>query len=267
MADFPTTAPRGNATEGTAHFSCCGVDITAPAAGQGAEFVLSLTRDHGTGVGVHLCNSYTLSLATKDAAYRDLLNRDVNLPDGTPLAWVGARRTGNRVRPTRGPGLLWEVMRASVPHGSRHVLYGASPETIERLARRLSEKIPGLQIAGAISPPFRDLTGAEEDEFVAEMARLRPAYVWVGLGTPRQDVFVAKMAARAPAVFIAVGAAFDFAAGSKREAPGFLHASGFEWLYRFASEPRRLWKRYTLGNAIFLREVAVEEWHRMRARS
>jgi N-acetylglucosaminyldiphosphoundecaprenol N-acetyl-beta-D-mannosaminyltransferase len=267
MADPPTSAPRVNATDGPAHFSCCGVEITAPAKGQGAQYVMSLTVDEGAGVGVHLCNSYTLSLATKDAAYRDLLNRDVNLPDGTPLAWVGAMRTGSKVRPTRGPGLLWEVMRASVPFRSRHVLYGASPQTLEALAQRLSETIPDVQIVGAISPPFRDLTEEEEEEFVAEMSRLRPAFVWVGLGTPRQDIFVAKMAPRAPAVFVAVGAAFDFAAGSKREAPAFLHDSGFEWLYRLASEPRRLWKRYTVGNAIFLRTVAVEEWHRIRARA
>jgi N-acetylglucosaminyldiphosphoundecaprenol N-acetyl-beta-D-mannosaminyltransferase len=243
------------------------VDITAPLKGQGASFVLSRTPNHGAGVGVHLCNSYTLSLAAQDASYRDLLNRDVNLPDGTPLAWVGAVRSRTTVRPTRGPGLLWEVMRASVPHGSRHVLYGSSPQTLQVLTQRLCERIPGLQIVGAISPPFRDLTEDEEEEFVAEMARLQPAFVWVGLGTPRQDVFVAKMAARVPAVFIAVGAAFDFAAGSKREAPTFLHASGFEWLYRLASEPRRLWKRYTVGNAVFVRTVAAEEWHRLRARS
>jgi N-acetylglucosaminyldiphosphoundecaprenol N-acetyl-beta-D-mannosaminyltransferase len=267
MAERPTTAARFTATPGITRFSCCGVDITAPAKGQAADFVLSLTPDHAAGVGVHLCNSYTLSLASKDAAYRDLLNRGVNLPDGTPLAWIGAVRTGTKVRPTRGPALLWEVMRASVGHESRHLLYGASPQTLAALSRRLSEGVPGLRIVGAISPPFRDLTEDEEEEFVAEMARLRPTFVWVGLGTPRQDVFVAKMAARTEGVFIAVGAAFDFAAGSKREAPSFLHASGFEWLYRLASEPRRLWRRYTAGNAIFLRAVAAEEWRRRRTRS
>ncbi len=268
MADFPTSGPRNGATVGTARFSCCGVDITAPPEGQGACFVLGLTKDIGAGgVGVHLCNSYTLSLATRDTGYRDLLNQGVNLPDGTPLAWIGTVRTHTKVRPTRGPGLLWDLMRASVPHGSRHVLYGGSPKTLESLTQRLAEEVPGLQIVGAISPPFRDLTETEEDDFVAEMARLRPTFVWVGLGTPRQDIFVAQMAERSPAVFIAVGAAFDFAAGSKPEAPTFLHASGFEWLYRFASEPKRLWRRYTVGNAIFARTVAVEEWHRIRGRS
>jgi len=267
MADFPTsTWPKGG-TAGAARFSCCGVEITAPAEGQGARFVMELAEDKDDGVAVHLCNSYTLSLATTDTGYRDLLNRGVNLPDGTPLAWIGAARTRTKVRPTRGPGLLWDLMRASVPPGSRHVLYGGSPHTLESLTRRLLEEVPGLQIVGAISPPFRDLSATEEDEFVTEMDRLKPTYVWVGLGTPRQDVFVAKMAERSPAVFIAVGAAFDFAAGSKPEAPTFLHASGFEWLYRFASEPKRLWRRYTVGNAIFLRAVAVEEWRRIRGRS
>jgi N-acetylglucosaminyldiphosphoundecaprenol N-acetyl-beta-D-mannosaminyltransferase len=266
MADVPTKEPRNGGTAGTAQFSCCGVNITAPSEGQGADFVLGLTKNRG-GVGVHLCNSYTLSLATKDSSYRDLLNQGVNLPDGTPLAWVGARRTGTKVRPTRGPSLLWDLMRASVPHGSRHLLYGGSSQTLESLTRRLSEEIPGLQIVGAISPPFRELTEAEEDEVIAELAGLRPTFVWVGLGTPRQDVFVARMAERLPAVFIAVGAAFDFAAGTKPEAPAFLHATGLEWLYRFASEPKRLWRRYTIGNAIFIEAVAVEEWRRIRGRS
>jgi len=267
MADSPTGREHDAPTAATAHFSCCGVDITAPAQGQGARFVLGLTPDNGTGVGVHLCNSYTLSLAAQDAGYRDLLNRGVNLPDGTPLAWIGALRTGTNVRPTRGPGLLWDLMRASVAEGSGHLLYGGSPQTLEALKERLSEAVPGLRIVGAISPPFRDLTAAEEEEFLAELARLRPTFVWVGLGTPRQDLFVARMAERSPAVFIAVGAAFDFAAGSKPEAPSFLHASGFEWLYRFASEPKRLWRRYTVGNAVFVRTVAAEEWHRFRSRS
>ena len=107
MADFPTsTWPKGG-TAGAARFSCCGVEITAPAEGQGARFVMELAEDKDDGVAVHLCNSYTLSLATTDTGYRDLLNRGVNLPDGTPLAWIGAARTRTKVRPTRGPGLLW----------------------------------------------------------------------------------------------------------------------------------------------------------------
>ena len=156
-------------------------------------------------------------------------------------------------------------MRESVGRDCRHVLYGGSPETLVALTPRLTQAVPGLRIAAAISPPFRPLTGEEEDQFVSEMARLEPHVVWVGLGTPRQDVFVAMMAERVPAIFVAIGAAFDFAAGSKKEAPGFLHGSGLEWIFRFATEPGRLWRRYTLGNAAFLRAVGVEEWHRLRA--
>jgi N-acetylglucosaminyldiphosphoundecaprenol N-acetyl-beta-D-mannosaminyltransferase len=117
----------------------------------------------------------------------------------------------------------------------------------------LHELAPGVEIIGAESPPFRLLTEREEAEMTDRIRRLRPDIVWVGLGTPRQDLFIDQFRDRLGATLVAVGAAFDFLAGAKRQAPSWMQNSGLEWAFRLATEPRRLWRRYLVGNTRFLR--------------
>jgi N-acetylglucosaminyldiphosphoundecaprenol N-acetyl-beta-D-mannosaminyltransferase len=249
-----------------AHFMCCGVRIDALDT-QGAVFALKrLALTAGVGKGVHLCNAFTLSLASADERLRDGLNAAaINLADGTPVAWMGqAAGHGVMRAPVRGMEVMLEVMREGVSWGARHYLYGSTPATLDLLERELRSAIPGVCIVGKQSPPFRALTSDEQADMLRAVQEDSPHFVWIGLGTPKQDLFVVEWADKMESVLVPVGAAFDFAAGTVREAPRWLRGSGLEWAYRLLCEPRRLWRRYLFGNTVFLRTV-TREWFTRRA--
>ena len=211
------------------------------------------------GVAVHFCNAYNVALARSDRAYRDLIGRgDYVFSDGVPITWVG-----KRVRPdvahewerVYGPDVMQGVFAHSTPTNPRHYLLGSSPAVLAALQQRLLERFPDAHIVGTESPPFRSATEDELRECDRRIRDTGATIVWVGLGTPKQDVEVARLAASLPIVAIAIGAAFDFLAGTKPQAPIWMQKSGTEWLFRFASEPRRLAKRYLWGNSVFLTEA------------
>jgi N-acetylglucosaminyldiphosphoundecaprenol N-acetyl-beta-D-mannosaminyltransferase len=237
-------------------FRCCGVRVDALTTDDTLELLREFA-ERGGGRAVHLCNAYTLSLARRDPAFAGVVNRgDLNLPDGAPLVWIGRRVGFDHLRQrVYGPDLMLAAARASRAWGLRHYLYGSTPEVVGTLTRRLAELAPGIQVVGAESPPFRVLTGAEESELVARVRASGAQLVWVGLGTPRQDLFVDRFRDRLGATLVAIGAAFDFIAGSKRQAPPWMREHGLEWAFRLACEPRRLWRRYLIGNAVFLAGV------------
>jgi N-acetylglucosaminyldiphosphoundecaprenol N-acetyl-beta-D-mannosaminyltransferase len=233
-------------------FSCNGVHIDACTSDEAVGALLDLALQP-RGAAVHLCNAYVVALAQRDADYRELLNRaQLNLADGTPVAWVGrALRTG-LTAPSRGTDIMLETLRRGVPLGIRHYFYGASPETVARLRTEIERQVPGVIIVGSESPPFRPLDDDEKQDVVRRLVGAEAHVVWVGLGTPRQDVFVDEFQGRVDAVFVPVGAAFDFLAGTKAQAPAWLRGSGFEWIHRLATEPRRLLGRYLRGNTRFV---------------
>jgi N-acetylglucosaminyldiphosphoundecaprenol N-acetyl-beta-D-mannosaminyltransferase len=211
-------------------------------------------------------NAYSVALASQDDEYAALLRGDgVNLADGKPVAWVLgelSRRAGSGTAPghVRGPSFFERVLDEGRETGVRHYLLGSTPETLEALQAAIADRFPGARIVGAESPPFRPLTATEQ---AMQDLRIRAAgadLVWVGLGTPRQDVEAVRLAHSVGRPAIAVGAAFDFLAGTKVEAPRWVQRASLEWLFRFATEPRRLWRRYTIELARFavlaLREVA-----------
>lgn len=211
------------------------------------------------GVAVHFCNAYNVALARSDRAYRDLIGRgDYVFSDGVPITWVGKRARPDVAHDWErvyGPDVMQGVFAESTLAHPRHYLLGSSPAVLASLQQRLLERFPDAQIVGTESPPFRSAT---EDELRERDQRLRESgatIVWVGLGTPKQDVEVARLAASLPVVAVAVGAAFDFLAGTKPQAPIWMQKSGTEWLFRFASEPQRLAKRYIWGNSVFLAEA------------
>ena len=216
-------------------------------------------------LAVHLVNAYTLSLAVRDQTFREVVDRGaLNLPDGMPLVWLGRRKglvqLTDRVY---GPDLTVAVCDQGRADGLRHYLYGGSPEVVERFAAALRRRFPGIELVGVESPPYRALTDDEEAQLVARIHASGADVVWVGLGTPKQDLFVDRFASRLSRPVIAVGAAFDFLAGAKRMAPRWVQRAGLEWLYRLLSEPRRLWRRYLIGNLVFifgaLRTTRVEQ--------
>jgi len=207
------------------------------------------------GTHVHLVNAYTLALADRDPLLATTLRSGLNLIDGTPLAWLAPKPDSSRTshHACRGPGLFHGALHAGIAHGVRHYLLGGSPETLTTLQERIELMHPGAAIAGVCSPPFRMLTSDERDAILDGIRTSQADIVWVGLGTPKQDFEVRTIAEALPVTAVAVGAAFDFAAGLKPEAPAWLQGSGLEWTFRLATEPRRLWRRYIFGNARFLR--------------
>jgi len=176
------------------------------------------------------------------------------VPDGMPLVW--ALRALGHARATRiyGPDLMARFCARAAQAGTPIYLYGGrTPEALELLERRLRERFPGLQIAGGFSPPFRELTDAEEQQVISAIDASRAAVVWVGIGQPKQERWMARMRPRLAApLLVGVGAAFDFHAGLVPQAPAWMQRSGLEWVYRLAREPRRLWRRYARYNPRFV---------------
>lgn len=181
-----------------------------------------------------------------DTALRVIHNRaGLVTPDGMPLVWM-ARLLGHpRTRRVYGPDLMRALSALSAERGYRQFYYGGNPGVAEDLAAILSETYPGLAVAGTLSPPFRPLTAEEDAAIVAQINAARPDIVWVGLSTPKQERWMAGHAGRLDApVMIGVGAAFDFLAGKKAQAPLWMQRNGLEWLFRLCQEPRRLSRRY-----------------------
>lgn len=205
-------------------------------------------------INVRLANAYNVALASKDERYRRLLiENGINFPDGTPVVWfMNARRAGERAERVRGPSLFGRTVELGVARGTRHFLLGSTAGTLTRLREELLSRYPGAIIAGTYSPPFSPIDSRYVSECVAQIESHQPDLVWMGLGTPKQDELGTRLAAEARITTVNVGAAFDFVAGTVREAPPWVQRSGFEWLYRLASEPRRLWRRYLFGNITFI---------------
>lgn len=238
----------------TGTYILCGVPIAAIAADSAVAIIVDAAV-RGRAFQIHLCNAYTLSLIDKDDRLRDaLVSADLNLPDGTPVAWFG-RRYGVP-GPVRGPSLVRDVVHAGIPLGLAHYFYGGAEGVAEEVTAHLSDHAPGIRIAGLEMPPYRDLDDAELGNLAARIVATGAQIVWIGLGTPRQDYLVPRLAALVDIVVIPVGAAFDFMAGRVEEAPKILHGTGLEWLHRLRMEPRRLWRRYLIGNPRFLMAAA-----------
>jgi N-acetylglucosaminyldiphosphoundecaprenol N-acetyl-beta-D-mannosaminyltransferase len=192
---------------------------------------------------------------------RQVLNAaDLVVPDGMPLVWLG-RCKGYPLRHRVCGSELMDAFCRTTGKAYRHFFYGGAPEVAERLARILHEK-HGIVIAGTYTPPFRTLTDAEEQELASFVERVSPQVFWVGLSTPKQETWMYehRHKLRIP-VMLGVGAAFDMNSGNLRRAPKWTREFGLEWLFRLASEPRRLWRRYliTIPNAAWF--VGLELLH------
>ena len=174
-------------------------------------------------------------------------------PHGTPLVWLSKWRGWRNTTRVYGPDLMLALCERSLTTGYRHFFYGGDEDVDQRLVRRLQKQFPGLVVAGAYAPPLRPLSADEEEAIVQRINESSPDIVWVGLGTPKQERWMAAHVDRLTAsVLIGVGEAFDFHAGINRQAPPWIQRSGLEWLFRLAHEPRRRWKRYLVNNPVFI---------------
>lgn len=193
---------------------------------------------------------------------RIVMNAGMATTDGMPLVWL-ARRFGFKDS-TRvyGPDLMLELCALSEGKGYTHYFYGATDEVLDQLRVNLMKRFPELKIAGMYSPPFRPLSDEEKDAVAERINQAKPDMVWCGLGTPKQDYWVAEFRSRLnAAAILAVGAAFNFHAGHVKQAPRWMMKSGLEWLFRLCSEPRRLWRRYLIGNPRFVMQT-FRQWIR-----
>ncbi len=195
-----------------------------------------------------------------DGRLRDIQNQaGLVTPDGMPLVWVSRLRNRRHVSRVYGPDLMTDVCAASAAKGYRHFLYGGAEGVPEHLAERLQEKFPGIRIVGTYSPPFRPLTAEEDEAVIRQINESGADIVWVGLSTPKQEYWMADHLGRLETpLMVGVGAAFDFLGDLKTQAPRWVQRSGFEWLYRLVTEPRRLWRRYFKIVPLFLLYIALE---------
>lgn len=239
-----------------------GIPFRQVTQGAASQWVAEMAgTDRAGAVAIHLLNAYSIALSTKDPAFRRVLDdAEINLPDGKPISWF-TRGTARALHQVRGPQFFEDVMSDGRELGLRHFLLGGTEKTLRDLVGELEFRHPGVQIVGIESPPFRVLTSEEHEKQDERIRASGAQIVWVGLGTPKQDFEAARLARSLGIPAAAVGAAFDFSAGAKAEAPGWIRAVGLEWLFRFLAEPRRLWRRYLIGNFVFLR-VAALDWLR-----
>jgi N-acetylglucosaminyldiphosphoundecaprenol N-acetyl-beta-D-mannosaminyltransferase len=203
---------------------------------------------------VCVANVHTLTESQRDARLRRINNAaGMVTPDGMPLVWLSRWQGHPQVSRVYGPDLLLAACAASQQAGWSHYFYGGAPGVAGLLATRLKERFPQLKIAGAVTPPFRPLTPEEDHADIAQINAAAPDILWVGLGAPKQEYWMAAHREQISApVMIGIGAAFDFHAGLKPQAPLWMQRSGFEWFFRLLHEPRRLWKRYLINNPLFL---------------
>jgi N-acetylglucosaminyldiphosphoundecaprenol N-acetyl-beta-D-mannosaminyltransferase len=188
-------------------------------------------------------------------------------PDGMPMVWLSRLNGYKYVDRVYGPDLMLEVCERSLKRGYRHFFFGGSGQTLDLLAHQLSERFPGLQIVGMHAPPFRTLVPEEDDEIVRMINEAKPDIVWVGLGCPKQERWMAEHIDRLhAAALIGVGAAFDFHAGLKKQAPRWMQRHGMEMLFRVLSEPHRLWRRFLRNHPRFVVLVLLDllGLHRVR---
>ena len=205
--------------------------------------------------GKYICvsNVHTTVMAHDDKDYRKVQNDAVmSLPDGGPLS-SHSRSTGNEdAARVTGPDLMQQVLKASGEYGWKHFFYGSTQETLDILKNVLAEKYPGAEVVGMISPPFRELTPEEDAEYIKRINEAKPDFVWVGLGAPKQEIWMAAHQDRIQALMIGVGAAFDYESGNIRRAPKWMQKCNLEWLYRLMQDPKRLFKRYFVTNIKYL---------------
>ena len=205
--------------------------------------------------GKYICvaNVHTTVTAHDDPTYLQVQNGAVMaLPDGGPLSRYSRRKGFADAARVTGPDLMRELLKESGTKHYRHYFYGSTQETLDILREKITEKYPGAVIAGMYSPPFRPLTADEDAKIVEKINAAEPDFVWVGLGAPKQERWMAAHENRVQALMLGVGAAFDYEAGNIRRAPAGLQRCNLEWLYRLMQDPKRLFKRYFVTNTKFL---------------
>lgn len=230
--------------ESLLHKYVLGMRIDATSYADAVGRVLDWARNHESRY-VCAADMHMVMESHHSGEFRDNVNgADLVTPDGMPLVW-GLRLLGVKgATRVYGPDLTAVLLEAAVREDIPIGFYGGTPDVMDRLLHVLSQRLPALRLAFRMSPPFRPATVDEDRSVVAQVNRSGARILFVGLGCPKQEQWMAEHVGRVSAVMVGVGAAFDFLSGTKPQAPRWMQRSGLEWSFRLCSEPRRLWRRY-----------------------
>ncbi len=241
------------ATAGASRFEVLGSRISALTLDQTVGMIADRIVSRVPGY-VCICNVNDVVEGLKSPELQATINDAwLATPDGMPMVWWGRRAGFPEMERVYGPDLLNTIIADPRHRETRHFFYGGSPDVVKKMIEGAERIHAGVRIVGTICPPFRPLSPEEDEEYAREINAAEPDIVWVGLGCPKQNLWMAKNRSRLNApVLIGVGAAFDFLAGVKPQAPRWMQRNGLEWLFRLVTEPRRLWKRYLIHNTIFI---------------
>lgn len=205
--------------------------------------------------GNYICvsNVHTTVMSYEDENYRKIQNSGaLALPDGGPLSLISRKRGFEDAERVTGPDLMGEIFRISEEKAYTQYFYGSTEETLNILKTKLNQKYPNLKIVGMHSPPFRNATRDEEIETIKEINKVNADFVWVGLGAPKQEIWMYKNKNKVNSLMIGVGAGFDYYAGKIERAPKWMQDNNLEWFYRLIQDPKRLFKRYIKTNFKFI---------------
>ena len=257
LSDSPVQ-PHPDPISAPATADVVGVPIAVIDYGRTLEWIDAMIAERRQGY-VCVCNVHTVMTAREDPAlHAALLSSSLNVPDGQPLVWA-LNALGRSLRDrVYGPELMARAFARARSNGQRFYLYGGRDhDALVQLGMNLRSRFPGANIVGGYAPPFRPLTAEERSAIIDEINESEADVVWVGIGVPKQEKWMATMRPHLEApVLVGVGAAFDFHAGLVRQAPPLLQGVGLEWAYRLAHEPRRLWRRYLRYNPRFVHAFA-----------
>ncbi len=211
--------------------------------------------------GNYICvsNVHTTVMAYEDADYQRIQNGGaMALPDGAPLSVYSRKHGFADARRVTGPDLMVELLKQSKDTGYRHFFYGATQETLEAMRHVIEKEYPGACIAGMYAPPFRPLCPEEDEAVISLINQAEPDFIWVGLGAPKQEQWMAAHKGRLCGVCVGVGAGFHYLAGDIKRAPKIMQKLCLEWFYRLLQDPKRLWKRYVTTNLKFMGYIRKE---------
>lgn len=209
--------------------------------------------------GDYVCvsNVHTTVTSYEDPEYCQIQNGAIMaLPDGGPLSSIGRKRGQKKMARVTGPSLMGEIFNISAENSYRHYFYGSTEETLEKLKGRLQKNYPNIQIAGMYSPPFRPLTKEEDKIIIKIINDTNPDFIWVGLGAPKQEKWMAMHQGKVKGLMFGVGAGFDYYSGNIKRAPTWVQKINMEWFYRLMQDPKRLFTRYLKTNTKFLWLIA-----------
>lgn len=229
-----------------------GVDVAVTNMQRTTNYIIK-NVDKLRGQYITLTNVHTTVTAHEDSEYRNIQNEAfLALPDGRPIALALRLKGYKKARQVAGPDLMDKIWQMTENTNLTHYFYGGSQQTIDKLRGVLKEKYPNLKIAGMESPPFRPLSEDEDNEAIERINNANADFVWVGLGAPKQEIWMNNHKDKINALMLGVGAAFDFHAGTVKRAPKWMQRCYLEWFYRLIQDPKRLWKRYVVTNTKFI---------------